>query len=634
MADIEVGRRKGTGVILYITAGIAIFTSLFHLYTAGFGLLSAMDQRGIHLLLMLMLAFITYSATSSTSQRIQWIDYLFIAAAAASSFYILATWEGNIGAFIPSMQDVVFGFIMIAAVLEAARRTSGLALPITALVFLAYAFWGGELPGLLSHKRYSVERIISFLYTTTEAIYGLPIGISATFVVIYIIFGAFLSNTGAGKLFVDLAFSMAGRRRGGAAKVAVVSSALMGTITGSPLAEVATTGTITIPLMKEAGYRPFVAGAIEAVSATGAMIMPPVMGAVAFLIAENLGISYFAVAKAAALPAVIYYACLYFMVDFEAAKMGLRGLAKEDLPSLLGSLIGGWYALVPLTALVVWIAMGWSAMRAGFWSIMLLLITVLIAKRKMLNWKSIGRSLRQGGENAVSVAAACACAGIILGVISVTGLGVKLTSFMIALSGGSLFIGLLLTAITSLILGMGLPATAIYVMMAAINAPAIIQMGASPLAAHLFLFYFGAISTITPPVALTAYAAAAVAGASPTKTGWRAFMYGLSAYIMPFMWMYSSTLLMEGGVLLVARTFITGMLGAYFLSASIEGYLIRPSTVIERVVLFAAGILLIHPGGYTDAIGVILAAGILLPQWYKERVLKVSQTARLIQPGK
>ncbi len=632
MADIEVGRRKVTGIIFYITAGMAIFTSLFHLYTAGFGLLSAMDQRGIHLLLMLMLAFITYSATSSTSQRMQWVDYLFITAAAASSIYILTTWEGNIGAFIPSLQDVVFGFIMIAAVLEAARRTSGLALPITALVFLAYAFWGGELPGLLSHKHYSVERIISFLYTTTEGIYGLPIGISATFVVIYIIFGAFLSNTGAGKLFVDLAFSLAGRRRGGPAKVAVVSSALMGTITGSPLAEVATTGTITIPLMKAAGYRPHVAGAIEAVSATGGMIMPPVMGAVAFLIAENLGISYFAVAKAAALPAVIYYACLYFMVDFEAAKMGLKGLAKEDLPSFLGSLITGWYALVPLIALVVWISMGWSAMRAGFWSIMLLLVTVLIGKRKMLNWGSISRSLRQGGENAVSVAAACACAGIILGVISVTGLGVKLTSFMISLSGGSLFIGLILTAVTSLILGMGLPATAIYVMMAAINAPALIKMGAPPLAAHLFLFYFGAISTITPPVALTAYAAAAVAGASPTQTGWRAFAYGISAYFMPFMFMYSSSLLMEGGVLLVARTFVTGMLGAYFISAGVEGYLIRPATVLERLFLFAAGILLIHPGGFTDVLGAVIAAVILLPQWYKERALKVSQTAKLIQP--
>jgi len=632
MAEIEIGRRKVTGTTFYITAGIAIFTSLFHLYTAGFGLLSAMDQRGLHLLLMLVLAFITYSATSSTSQRVQGLDYLFIAVAAASSFYILATWEGNIGAFIPSLQDVIFGFMMIAVVLEAARRTSGLALPITALVFLAYAFWGEELPGLLSHKHYSTERIISFLYTTTEGIYGLPIAISATFVVIFIIFGAFLSNTGAGKLFVDLAFSLAGRRRGGPAKVAVVSSALMGTITGSPLAEVATTGTITIPLMRDAGYRPFVAGAIEAVSATGAMIMPPVMGAVAFLIAENLGISYFEVAKAAALPAVIYYACLYFMVDFEAAKMGLKGLAKEDLPSFLGSLITGWYALVPLIALVIWIGMGWSAMRAGFWSIMLLFVTLLIGKRKMLNWKSISRSLRQGGENAVSVAAACACAGIILGVISVTGLGVKLTSFMISLSGGNLFIGLVLTAITSLILGMGLPATAIYVMMAAINAPALIQMGASPLAAHLFLFYFGCISTITPPVALTAYAAAAVAGASPTKTGWRAFIYGLSAYIMPFMFMYSSSLLMEGGVLLVARTFVTGMIGAYFLSAGIQGYLIFRINVIERVVLFAAGILLIHPGAFTDVVGGVLAAAIFLPRWYRGRALKISQTAKLIQP--
>ena len=626
MADIEIGKRRLSGRVVYLVGAIAIGTSLFHLYTAGFGLLSALEQRGIHLLLMLILTFLTYAATSRSANRLSWMDYFTIFLSLVSSFYLLFTWEEYTGTTIATTKDVICGLILVVVVLEAARRTSGWALPITAIVFLAYAVWGEDLPGLLAHKHYSLQRIVSFLYRTTEGIYGLPIGISATFVVVFVIFGAFLSNTGAGKLFVDLAFSLAGKRRGGTAKVAVVSSALMGTITGSPLAEVATTGTITIPLMKETGYPPHVAGAIEAVAATGGMIMPPVMGAVAFLIAENLGISYFAVAKAAALPAILYYACLYFMVDFEAARRGLQGLAREKIPSFLGSLIRGWYALVPLVALVVWIGMGWSAMRAGFWSIMLLLLTVFIGRRKVLNWRTLGRSLRQGGENAVAVAAACACAGIILGVISVTGLGVKLTSFMISLSGGSLFFCLLLTAVTSLILGMGLPATAIYVMMSAINAPALIQMGAPPLAAHLFLFYFGAISTITPPVALTAYAAAAVAGASPTKTGWRAFVYGLSAYIMPFMFMYSPSLLMEGGVLLIARTFVTGIMGAYFLSAGIQGYLIRPSSIIERILLFSAGILLIHPGGWTDIIGGLLAAGVLLPQWYQKRALKVSTT--------
>lgn len=632
MAEMEIGRRKVTGVLFYITGGIAIFTSIFHLYTAGVGLLSALDQRGIHLLLMLTLAFITYSTNGNSAQRLQWMDCLLMAGAIASSAHLLATWESNTGAFIPTLSDLVFGFILILVVLEAARRTSGLALPITAMVFLAYAFVGDQLPGLLSHKRYSMSRIVSFLYTTTEGIYGLPIGISATFVVLYVIFGAFLSNTGAGKLFVDLAFAIAGKRRGGPAKVAVVSSALMGTITGSPLAEVATTGTITIPLMIEAGYRPHVAGAIEAVAATGGMIMPPVMAAVAFLIAENLGISYFAVAKAAALPAILYYACLYFMVDFEAAKMGLKGLAKEDLPTLLGSLIKGWYALIPLIALVIWISMGWSPMVAGFWSILLLLGTVLIGNRRVLNSKTITRSLRQGAENAVSVASACACAGIILGVISVTGLGVKLTSFTISLSGGNLFLGLFLSAVTSLILGMGLPATAIYVMMAAINAPALVQMGASPLAAHLFLFYFGCISTITPPVALTAYAAAAVAGASPTKTGWRAFVYGISAYIMPFMFMYAPSLLMEGGVFLIIRTFVTGLAGAFFLSASIEGYLLRRSSLVERFILFVGGVFLIDPGGWTDILGVLMVGAVTFSQWYRRKTSKSPDPGRAIEP--
>lgn len=619
MADMETGKRQLSGWIVPVTAAIAIVTSLFHLYTAAFGLLSAIEQRGVHLLLMLVLAFIIYAATSGSARRVIWLDYLFIAGTAASSVFLLATWEQHSGAYIPSTIDVVFGMVLIVIILDAARRTSGWALPITAMVFLAYAFWGGDLPGMLSHKHYSMERIVTYLYSTTEGIYGLPIGISATFVVLFVIFGAFLSNTGAGKVFVDLAFALTGRKRGGPAKVAVVSAALMGTITGSPIAEVATTGTITIPLMKEAGYHPHVAGAIEAVAATGGMIMPPVMGAVAFLIAENLGISYFAVAKAAFLPAVLYYACLYFMVDFEAAKLGLRGLPKEQLPPFWGSVVTGWFALVPLAMLVFWIGIGWSAMRAGFWSIMLLLVTVMIANRKMMSWQTISKSLRLGSENAVSVAVACACAGIILGVISVTGLGVKLTSFIISFSGGNLMAGLVLTAVTSLILGMGLPATAIYVMMAAINAPALVEMGASPLAAHLFLFYFGAISTITPPVALTAYAAAAVANASPTKTGFKAFVYGLSAYIMPFMFMYSSSLLMEGGLVLVVRTFITGLAGAFFLSSGIQGYLLRSSNVLERVTLFAAGLMLIDPGAITDVIGIILAGTITLLQWLQRK---------------
>jgi TRAP transporter 4TM/12TM fusion protein len=622
MADFDTGRGQATKIVPSLIAGIAVLASLFHLYTAGIGLLSPLDQRGIHLLLMLVLAFLIYKMKAG-SQRLHWVDLLLILFAVLSNGFLLLTWEDYTGVMLPSMKDVVFGFMLIIAILEAARRTTGMALPITALVFLGYAFWGHYLPGMLGHKYISLERTISFLYETPEGIFGLPIAISATFLVLYILFGAFLSNTGAGRFFVDLAFSLAGSRRGGAAKVAVVSSALMGTITGSPLVEVATTGTLTIPLMKNYGYKAHVAGAIEAVAATGGMIMPPVMGAVAFLIAENLGISYFDVAKAAALPAILYYACLYFMVDFEAVKNGLVGLEKEKLPSLIRTLVQGWYALIPLIALISWISIGWSVMRAGFWSIILLLATAFIA-RKIDSWKTIYLSLKQGAEGSVSIAAACACAGIILGVIGVTGLGVKLTSFMISFSGGNLFIGLILTAITSLILGMGLPAVPIYVMMSAINAPALIQLGAQPLAAHLFLFYFGAISAITPPVALAAYAAAGVAGASPSQTGWRAFWYGISAYIMPFMFMYSPSLLMEGGFLLVVGTFISGLAGAFFLSAAIQGYLIFQTNWLGRVVLFAAGLCLIHPGGVTDLIGIILAGTIGLPQWFRRRALNRS----------
>jgi len=597
-----------------LSLGLAIAVSIFHLYTGGFGLFSALDQRGIHLLVMLMLVFLPKEKPNQES-RISWFDGIFLAAAAASSVYLLLTWRGRSGAYIPGLDDVVFGIMMIAVILEACRRMVGWALSITAMIFMAYALWGANLPGLLAHKTYSLKRLISFMYTTTEGIYGLPIHISSTFVILFVLFGTFLNASGAGKLFIDIAFSIAGRTRGGPAKAAVISSALMGSISGSPIANVVTTGTFTIPLMKKMGYPPYVAAAVEAVASTGGMIMPPVMGAVAFLMAEYLNIRYLDVVKAALIPALLYYICVYFFIDLEAIKQNLKGLAKEDLPSFRGCISQGWYALAPLATLITWIVIGWSPMRAAFWSIVVLMTATILERiitRKKIGWQMIPDALRQGAENCVPVAVACACAGIILGVLGVTGLGVKLSSFILALSGGSLFKGLVLTAVTSLILGVGLPATAIYIMMAAINAPALIEMGASPLAAHLFLFYFGIISTITPPVALTAYAAAAIAEAEPNRTGWKAFRFGLVAYIMPFLFVYSPTLLMQGPVWRIFLALLSGIMGAYFLGAAIQGYFRTFKTGwIIRVGMGLLSFLLLDPHLITDSFGVLLALVIL-----------------------
>jgi TRAP transporter 4TM/12TM fusion protein len=603
----EYSRSQQIWLVEKIALILAVAISLFHLYTGGFGLLSSLDQRGIHLLFMLILAFLS---TGMQKGRLNWWDGVSIAFVIASSLYLLFTWRERSGAYIPTYADVIFGAMLIISVLEASRRHLGWALPITSMIFLAYALWGSELPGMLAHKQYSLRRLVSFLYTTTEGIYGLPIGISATFVILFILFGAFLNASGAGKLFIDVAFSLTGRARGGPAKAAVASSALMGSISGSPIANVVTTGTFTIPLMKKMGYPPYVAAAVEAVASTGGMIMPPVMGAVAFLIAEYLNISYLEVVKAALLPAILYYICVYFFIDFEACKRNLTGLSAEELPSFRGSVAKGWYALVPLVTLVVWIVIGWSPMRAAFWSIVVLVLIAGLMRllgRSSLHARAIVDALKSGAENAVSVAVACACAGIILGVLGVTGLGVKLSQFILSLSGGSLFVGLLLTAITSLILGVGLPATAIYIMMAAINAPALIGMGASPIAAHLFLFYFGIISTITPPVALTAYAAAGLAEASPTKTGWKAFSFGILAYIMPFLFVYSSGFLMQGGLWVVTRTFLTAVIGVYFVGAAIQGYF-RNHTItwLQRAIMGAGGFLWLDPHPLTDAAGAIL----------------------------
>jgi TRAP transporter 4TM/12TM fusion protein len=584
--------------------------------------LSALDQRGIHLLFILVLGFL-YKGSRAGGKSLVWWDWIFIAMAVSSSLYLLFTWRGRSGAYIPSVDEVIFGLIMIIAILEATRRYVGWALSVTAIIFLAYALFGSDLPGLLAHKPYSLKRLASFLFTTTEGIYGLPIHISATFVMLFVLFGSFLNSSGAGKLFVDIAFSITGRARGGPAKAAVASSALMGSISGSSIANVVTTGTFTIPLMKKMGYPPHVAAAVEAVASTGGMIMPPVMGAVAFLIAEYLNISYLEVVKAALLPSVLFYVSVYFYVDFEAFKRNLVGLKKEELPSFWHCLKQGWYALLPLATLIIWIVIGWSPMRAAFWSIVVLLGTVLLRrliKAERLGLGMIVDALSSGARSAIPVAIACACAGIILGVMGVTGLGIKLSNFILTLSGGSLFFGLILSAITSLILGIGLPATAIYIMMAATNAPALIQMGGPPLAVHLFLFYFGIISTLTPPVALTAYAAAAVAGAEPNKTGFKAFTMGILAYIIPFLFVYRPSLLMQGGIGSIVLTFLTGMIGVFFIGTAMHGYF-RHLRIRwhERIGTGVGGLFLLDPRLSTDGLGTIIILLILGEVFFRLR---------------
>lgn len=516
MSVLEMGERTREGVRdlkgfwALVASLVAISMSSFHIYTAAFGLFSSMIQRSVHLLFAFMIAFLFFPATiRSPHHRPSAIDLLMIALLSFSTAYLILDFEElvyRVG--LPTILDLVTGAIYIVSVLEMSRRTIGLTLPLLAIVFLLYATFGANFPGMLGHKGYSLERIISHIFMTSDGIFGIPLGVSSTFVALFILFSAFLDVSGAGTFFISLANSLVGRFRGGPAKVAIIASSCFGTISGSAAANVVGTGTFTIPLMKSIGYRPHFAGAVEAVASTGGMIMPPIMGAGAFIMAEFLGISYFEVAAAAAIPAILYYVAIFTMVHLEAVKNELSGIPREKIPRLKLVLKEGWYLLFPLGVLIYLLGITrTSPMKAAFWSIFAFFCISFPFKNTRLTLGKLFSCLEKGAKNILPVASACACAGIIVGVLMLTGLALRFSTLLIEISRGSLPLLLALSMVASIILGMGLPATVCYILLAVLAAPAIIKLGVSPLAAHLFVFYFGCISNITPPVAMAAFAA-------------------------------------------------------------------------------------------------------------------------------
>lgn len=607
--------------LFHIFKIITVGTSLFHLYLAGFGSLSAMNQRAIHWLLLSMLAFM-YFPFSKKKQKISFIDFIFVILSLASGLYILLNWQEIIitrsGA--ANSIDIIFGIIAIIVALEAARRTIGLALPVTALVFISYIYLGPYLPMAYGHRGYSLNRLIAILYTSTEGIYGVPIGVSSSFIIMFVLFGSILNTLGGGQFFIDFAYAFAGRMRGGPAKTAIFSSALMGSISGSPIANVVTTGSFTIPLMKKTGYKPHVAGAIEAVSSTGGQIMPPIMGAAAFIMTEFTRIPYFKIAWSALIPALLYYLAVYLMVDLETIKSGIKGLKADMLPSIKKTVINGWYFLFPIIVLIYLLMSGYSPTKSAFYSIIILLVVSVISIKKpaITVLKLILQSFEEGIKSAIPVAAACASAGVIVGVISLTGLGLRFMSLVERLSGGSLIIALILTMFAALIMGMGMPTTVLYIVLATLAAPALVRLGVPILAAHLFVFYFGCISTITPPVALTSYAAAGIANADASKIGWKAFQYGIVAYIVPYMIVFGPALILLDTPIKIFIATCSAILGVIAISMSMQGILLSLSSevakisLISRILLFISALLLINTKGYTDIYGLIIFTVIII----------------------
>ncbi len=605
--------RKKTKIFSGIVMVVSVALCLFQMYAGGISNISSMTLRTIHWTVISAVAIVSYPAVKG-KETMRWYDYILLAASLFATIYVAVVWptrtiQVSTNDPLFSTLDKVAFLVMTLVILEIARRTTGLALTVTAAIALIYLmFLGPYMPGIFRHRGYSLSRVAPFLLFSSEGVYGSALGTSASFIMLFVLFGDMLEAAGAGKFFIDIAYGIAGRFRGGPAKTAVVSSALMGCVSGSSIANVVTTGTFTIPLMVSSGYKKNSACAIEAVASTGGMIMPPMMGAAAFILAEYVGVSYGEVCWAAILPAVLYYLGLFLCVDKEAAANGLVGQKKEDLPKPLAILKHKGYLLLPLVILIYCLVRSFSPQKTVFWTILILIVISYLRKESRITPRKACEAMKSAVKGMAPVAAACAAAGLIVGAINLTGVGVNFTSSITRLSGGSPFVALLMTAIAALILGMGLPPVAVYIVVSTVVAPALTQMGFSLFASHLFVFYFGIIGTITPPVALTAYAAAGlIEGASAFKVGVRAFLYGIVAFIVPFVFMYDEAFLLSGTPGHVILAVVTAVLALDFISAMLIGYFTTRINWFGRIVCLLVGILLFLPNTYTSLVGIVLA---------------------------
>lgn len=596
---------------------IAIAMSTFHVFTA-VSSIPSMEQRCIHVGFALILTFMQ-SIINGKNKLCRAISFIFIVGVLVSTAYVFDQWHGMIMRIaFPDKLDIYMGCVITIALLEAARRKLGWALPFLAILFILYALYGRYLPASIGHRGYSLKRIMSVLYMELSGIYGQVAGISATYIFLFVLFGAFLENSGAGKFFIDLSTATVGKSSGGSAKVTTVSSCLFGMVSGSAVANVMTVGPLTIPMMEQSGYSKRFSGAITSVAGTGGQFMPPIMGAAAFIIAETLGIPYMNVAKAAFIPGVLYYLAIIFIIDLRSSKLHMKGL--DEVPNWKTVLKKDFYLSIPVLLLVYFLAViRWSPIKSGFWAIIAMIAVSWLRKDTRMGPKKILKAFEAGAYGSLDVAIVCALAGIMIGMLSVTGLGLKFSNLLLALSGGKLPILLALTMVAALILGMGMTTTSVYIILSVLVAPALIKMNVTPLAAHLFVFYFGILSAITPPIATASYAAASVAKDDPMKLGWVAWKIGLSGYILPFMFISSPELLMEGSWSAIILATISGTIDVFALSVAIEGYYRGEMNVIFRVLLLAAAFCLLYSGLLTDFIGYGLCIAILVPRYIKSK---------------
>ncbi len=630
LEEFETPTRKLKGTISYIVTGLTVFTSLFALYGA-FGTLITQLNRFIHVMLILILTFLLYPAVRSLKNRGIWFD-IFLAiitfATFAYPFFDLESFMYRVAT--PTSLDVIAGVLAILLVIEATRRSIGIALPILTIICLAYAIFGGLLPEPWGHRGYTITRIVALEFMTLNGLFGITVEVSSTFIILFTIFGAVLEVSGAGKFFVDFALGCMGKSKAGPGRAVTLASFLLGTVSGSGAATTVTLGSVAWPILRQSGYAREPAGGLLAAGGIGAILSPPVLGAASFLIAEILKVSYLKVLIMTSIPTVLYYVSILFMVECDARQFNLRHVSLNRI-DVIGLTKKYWFHFSSLVTIVLFMALGYTAIMAVFYSTIIAILVSFFNRDSALYPKRLIQALSDGTRQVLGVASTCACAGIIVGIINLTGIGLKFSGIIVNIAGGNLYLTLILTAIVLLILGLALPITASYIVAAVMTAPALIKLGVPEMAAHMFIFYYAVLSEVSPPTALSPFAAAAITGGNPFKTTMLAWKYTLPAFIVPFMFTASREgigLLLEGPLMNIIIVTLTALAGVWAFSGAFGGYLIRKCELIERVLLVVSGILLFYAGTIQDIIGFIILILVVIWQIIKSREYKREEFLR------
>lgn len=619
-------RKFGSPVLKKAYRVFAIIVTLYHLvFASGLYMPETLKHRSIHVGMILILAFALYPATKKASRKvIAWYDYVLMALSAAVPIYMCADYFNIINrAGKPNNMDVIIGTILTLVVLEATRRVCGMALPVIAIIFMLYSLMGTkqglipiDIPGIFLHRGYTWQKLMSHFFSNTEGIYGSSVNVASTYIFLFIAFGEVMNKCGMGQFFNDFANAIAGGTKGGPAKVAVVASGLLGMINGAAVAVVVTTGSFTIPLMKKSGYDDEFSGAVVATGSVGGQLMPPVMGAAAFIMADTLGMKYNELLVSAIIPAVIYYMGILFQIQMRAEKLGMKGTPKDQLPKMSGVMKEYGHLALPIIFLVYMLFFsGKTVIMAAFYTIVFTIIVAECRKNTRMSVQDILDAMVAAAKSTVSVAIACACVGIIVGSCSITGFALNMANTIISIGGKSLMFTLVFTMVTCMILGMGLPSIPSYIITSTIAAPALVQLGIPALVAHMFCFYFAMFANLTPPVALAAFAAAGIAGGSPMKTGWASVKLALAGFILPYMFVYNTDLLLlDTPIAKAVQVAITAAIGVFLISVAVEGFLFHKVNVVLRLICLAGAYLLIDSGLTTDIIGIVIFAAVVIFQ--------------------